>query len=355
LDVHFYASFALAMNWPEIEKSIQCDFADTVSMEDTRLVDLLFEKKQVPRKPRGAIPHDLGMPVEDPWFAPNAYRVQDVGRWKDINSKFVLLVYRIFSLTNDKVFLRKCWSSVLEAMEYLEAFDRDGDGLPENEGFPDQTYDVWTMKGISAYCSGLFLAAAEAIAAMAEKLGENAIAEKYQELVKRGKKIYDEKLWNGEYYNFDSSGGKHSNSIMADQLAGQWFAHACDLDPIVSHNRAKKALQTIYKYNVLRFADGMMGAVNGMRPDGKIDKSSIQSAEVWVGTTYAVAALMIHEGLLDEGLKTAEGVYQVTYKDKGYWFRTPEAWTKKGNFRASMYMRPLTIWAIWQALSSVKL
>ncbi len=354
LDVHFYASFALAINWPEIEKSIQYDFAAIVPMDDTRLVDLLFEKKQVHRKPRGAIPHDLGMPLEDPWFAPNAYRVQDVGRWKDLNSKFVLLVYRIFTLTNDEAFLRKCWSSVLEAMEYLEAFDRDGDGLPENEGFPDQTYDVWTMKEVSAYCSGLFLAASEAIAVMAERLGENAVADKYQQLAKRGKKIFDEKLWNGEYYNFDSSKGKHSDSIMADQLAGQWFAHVCGLSPIVSHDKARKALQTIFKYNVMGFVDGMMGAVNGMRPDGRIDGSSIQSAEVWVGTSYAVAALMIQEGLLDEGLKTAEGVYQVIYKNRGYWFRTPEAWTKKGNFRASMYMRPLTIWAIQHALSSVK-
>ncbi|MFX1563823.1 MAG: glycoside hydrolase family 116 protein, partial [Promethearchaeota archaeon] len=213
---------------------------------------------------------------------------------------------------------------------------------------------VWTMKGVSAYCSGLFLAAAEAVEAMAEKLGEKAVADKYRRLVKRGKKVFEEKLWNGEYYNFDSSGGKHSDSIMADQLAGQWFAHVCGLNPIVPQNRARKALETVFKYNVLGFADGMMGAVNGMRPDGRIDKSSLQSAEVWAGTTYAVAALMIHEGLIDKGLRTAEGVYQVTYKNQGYWFRTPEAWTRKGNYRASIYMRPLAIWAIEHALPSTK-
>jgi non-lysosomal glucosylceramidase len=353
-DVHFYASFALAMNWPEIEKSLQRDFAATVAMEDLRLVDLLFEKGRVPRKPRGAVPHDIGSPLEDPWIVANAYSAQDVGRWKDLNSKFVLQVYHIFALTKDEQFLRDCWPAVLEAMTYLERFDRDGDGLPENEGFPDQTYDVWTMKGVSAYCGSLFLAAAEAMIAMAERLNDDVVATKYGRIVERGKQVFEEKLWNGQYYNFDSGGGKHGNSIMADQLAGHWYAHACGLPPIVRSDRARKALETIFKFNVLHFAQGTMGAVNGMHPNGKVDTSSTQSAEVWTGTTYALAALMIYEGLLGEALQTAEGIYQVTYKTRGYWFRTPEAWTRNGDFRACSYMRPLAIWAIEQALSSAK-
>ena len=37
-----------------------------------------------------------------------------------------------------------------------------------------------------------------------------------------------------------------------------------------------KALETIYEYNVLKFANGQMGAVNGMKPDGTIDREYIQ-------------------------------------------------------------------------------
>ena len=37
-----------------------------------------------------------------------------------------------------------------------------------------------------------------------------------------------------------------------------------------------KALNTIYEYNVLKFANGQMGAVNGMKPDGTIDREYIQ-------------------------------------------------------------------------------
>jgi uncharacterized protein (DUF608 family) len=32
-----------------------------------------------------------------------------------------------------------------------QEFDKDGDGLIENSGFPDQTYDIWTVEGPSAY------------------------------------------------------------------------------------------------------------------------------------------------------------------------------------------------------------
>jgi non-lysosomal glucosylceramidase len=92
-----------------------------------------------------------------------------------------------------------------------------------------------------------------------------------------------------------------------------------------------------------------MGAVNGTRPDGSFDGSSEQSAEVWVGTTYALAAFMIGRGLLDEGWQTAEGAAAVTY-ERGLWFRTPEAYDADGNYRASTYLRPLSIWAIEEAL-----
>ncbi len=61
-------------------------------------------------------------------------------------------------------------------------------------------------------------------------------------------------------------------------------------------------MRTIHSRNVRGFAGGRMGAVNGTRPDGSVDASSEQSAEVWVGTSYALAAFMIGRGLVAGGL-----------------------------------------------------
>ena len=58
------------------------------------------------------------------------------------------------------------------ALDKLAEFDRDGDGLIENDNEPDQTFDMIPMSGPSAYCGGLWLAALGAGARMAELLGD---------------------------------------------------------------------------------------------------------------------------------------------------------------------------------------
>ena len=105
----------------------------------------------------------------------------------------------------------------------------------------------------------------------------------------------------------------------------------------------------MFERNVMGFHDGTMGAVNGPLGDGSVDHSSEQAEEVWVGTTYSLAALMLGRGLVDEAWKTASGAARVTYA-RGLWFRTPEAYDARGNFRASIYLRPLAIWTIEEAL-----
>lgn len=141
------------------------------------------------------------------------------------------------------------------------------------------------------------------------------------------------------------------------------------------------ALKSVFDLNVMSFADGQMGAVNGMRPEGVPDRSSVQSDEVWVGVVYGLAATMIHEvgqtsshiirfqikqnfqlspnkslgisqGLVEEGLRTAEGCYRAVWERMGMAFQTPEAYCEKGIYRSLAYMRPLSIWAMQLALNN---
>lgn len=105
------------------------------------------------------------------------------------------------------------------------------------------------------------------------------------------------------------------------------------------------AAHTIFDYNVKKFGDGNMGAVNGMRADGSV-VPNVEAREVWVGTTLGYAGMLMSVGMKDEAWKTVAGLYHVIYESKGYWFRTPEAWDVTGNFRAGMYMRPMGVWAV---------
>jgi hypothetical protein len=360
-DVHFYASFALLQLFPQIELSIQRDFATAVFKEDISTRKMLANGQSKPRKVKGAVPHDLGSPFEEPWRALNAYNLQDVSRWKDLGPKFVLQIYRDFqylcsiqsassSNTRKKSrkvevhfpsscvhlssgspprsgreqqqqehriddaisffesiecsesaenFLLAVFPAIISAMERTAEYDTDGDGMIENEGYPDQTYDIWTAEGIHAYCGGLWIAANEAAAQMCCVMGIFDRAEGFKLTASRARVAYIDKLWNGRYFNYDSSGtSSNSDSIMADMLAGHWYARLCGLPGVVPTNMALSCYETIFQYNVVKFGDGqLIGAVNGMKADGSVDNSCMQSREVWTGTTYALAAGMLHESL----------------------------------------------------------
>ncbi|XP_037414418.1 non-lysosomal glucosylceramidase-like [Triticum dicoccoides] len=355
-DVHFYASFALLSLFPELELSLQRDFARAVLHHDPRPMRTL-DGATVPRKVLGAVPHDVGL--RDPWFQLNAYMIHDPARWKDLNPKFVLQVYRDVAATGDAAFATAVWPAVYLAMAYMHQFDRDGDGMVENEGRPDQTYDFWSVSGVSAYTGGLWVAALQAAAAMARVVGDHGSEGYFLERYGRARRVYDGELWNGAYFDYDNSGGATSKSIMADQLAGQWYARACGLEPIVEEDKARSALGTVLDYNVMRVQGGAVGAVNGMRPDGAVDTSSIQSREVWPGVTYAVAAAMVHEGMPEAAFRTAKGAHDAGWGRDGfgYAFQMPEAWTADGGsgYRSLHYMRPLCIWAMQWALSPPEL
>jgi non-lysosomal glucosylceramidase len=349
LDVHFYAAFAVSRLFPRLQASISRAFAASVAVDDPTPVVVEATGEKAPRKVAGALPHDLGGPADDPLVRVNHYHFQESNGWKDLNPKFVLQAWRDRGDDPDPAgYLATVWPAVRAAIESMTRFDLDGDGLPEHDG-PDQTYDTWPMRGPSAYGGSLWLGALRAGSAMARAVGEEACAVLWDELFERASASFEALLWNGRSYDYDASGGPTSDSVMADQLVGQWYADTAGLGDIVPAEHARSVLRRIHELNVGDFGDGLIGAVNGMRPDGTVDRSSEQSQEVWTGTSYALAAFMIGRGLVDEGWSTAEGVARVTY-ERGLWFRTPEAYDREGNFRASMYLRPLAIWAIEEAL-----
>jgi non-lysosomal glucosylceramidase len=373
-DVHFYASFALLQLWPVLELSIQRDFARAVAVEDMDLRTMLGDGHVRPRKLAGSIAHDLGSPCEHPWKKPNIYNFQDVSQWKDLGPKFILQVYRdhMFVIkntsksSNPSKFLAALYDTCKRVMESCRRFDRDHDGMIENDGVPDQTYDIWSVTGVSAYCGGLWCAACSAMAAMAYCMDDAEAAALYDDLAAKARAVYDEQLWNGRYFNYDNNGGYSHDSIMADQLAGQWYCRVCDLPPVTEPAKAFSSYRTIFEHNVERFGNGrLLGAVNGMRPNGEVDSSALQAREVWTGTTYAVAAAMLLEAkalttadavpaladddqlaLVRMAFTTAQGIYEAGWKEFGYWFATPEGWERSGNYRSLGYMRPLAVWAI---------
>jgi len=94
--------------WPDIDKQVMRDFADTVPKDLNDRMVWVWKTQHSgqqafrERKTKGAVPHDMGVPNEDPFFQVNQFSWQDTNGWKDLNSKFVLMIYRDYVLTGSK-------------------------------------------------------------------------------------------------------------------------------------------------------------------------------------------------------------------------------------------------------------
>lgn len=370
LDVRLYGSFALMMLWPQLDKAVLRAFARAIPQADDRqrVIGYYYtigaESPLADRKTANATPHDLGAPNEHPWQKTNYTAYQDCNLWKDLASDFVLQVYRDFVFTGrtDIAFLAECWDGVVRSLHYLKTFDLDGDDIPENSGAPDQTFDDWRMKGISAYCGGLWLAALEAAIAIGTVLRdhsdsviigqdeygasdiEEAIAT-FESWFHQAQPIYQTTLWNGQFYHLDSE--SHSDVVMADQLCGQFYAHLLGLPNIVPIDCAHSALKSVYQSCFLNFYDGHFGIANGVRPDGSpVNPDDTHPLEVWTGINFGITAFLIQLGCRDEAMTVLNAVIHQIY-DNGLQFRTPEAITTVGTFRACHYLRAMAIWLVY--------
>ncbi len=392
-DVDSYCWHVLKL-WPELELQNMRFFARTVEIEDPAFKQYQYPivfPHEVPaskmnyywstNKVYGMMPHDLGSPRQRPWVILNAFDWQNGNVWKDLNPKFPLRAYRDFLATGvkDYHFLTEAFRASVLALDTLERrFADPQTHVPLNEGIPDQTYDTWRMEGQSAYISMLWLAALKATWTMGQELLEKGTPAlnpgHIKEAISRFKTWFEkgrealEKLWNeqGGYFTIDAT----KDDIMADQLFGVWYSSMLGLEDeeeerIIPLSKAKRTLRTIFEKNVLGFGQGLMGAVNGRKSDGG-QLFSQQGDEVWVGTSYALAANLALHGLRDEALRTAYGVYYIVYSPygHGYFFKTPEAYcnpeegqwnnpsVKYGEkvFRAMKYMRPGAVWALAEAL-----
>jgi non-lysosomal glucosylceramidase len=391
LDVRLYGGFATLLLWPELEKSIIRAFARAIPTANPkpRIIGYYYtmgEKDHLaPRKLKGATPHDLGAPNENPWIATNYTSYQDCNQWKDLSSDFVLQVYRAFHSTGstDIDFLVECWPAVVETLAYSKQFDTDGDGLIENSGAPDQTFDDWRLEGISAYCGGLWLGALSGAIAIGEILQSHnkapgnivILLAQYRRWWQHGRAAYQKQLWNGSYYRLDTGSG--SDVVMADQLCGQFCTSTMGLPDVVDAEFVAPTLDAIYDACFVKFNQytaqlgpqnqkfegaqtghfsaaelGMnIGCANGVRPDGSPQNpDDTHQLEVWTGINFGLAAFFAHAGKKAEAMEITEAVVQQIYQ-YGLQFRTPEAITAVGTFRACHYLRPMAIWAVYQTLT----
>ncbi|HJT78607.1 MAG TPA: GH116 family glycosyl hydrolase, partial [Gemmataceae bacterium] len=191
------------------------------------------------------------------------------------------------------------------------------------------TYDI-NFVGPNAFVGALYLAALEAAARMADVQGDHDFAGRCRAIAERGRQWSVENLWNGAYFIQRIPPGQptrfqYGDGCLADQLLGQNWADQVDLGHVYPADKVRTALQSIYRYN---WAPDV-AAQNRAHPpqrwfarpgeaglfictwprDHRMKEPVLYRDEVWTGTEYEVAACLLAEGMLREGLSIIRGIH----------------------------------------------
>ena len=174
----------------------------------------------------------------------------------------------------------------------------------------------------------------------------------------------DELLWGGEYYiqmidDVNKYRYQYGKGCLSDQILGQLLAHVAGLGYILPEEHVRRAVKSIFDYNfrtsfrdhhnvqrtyVLNDEKGLL--LCSWPKGGRPKLPFVYADEVWTGIEYHVAAHLIYEGFVDEGLTIVRAVRE---RHDGY-RRNPWNEVECGHH----YARSMASWALLTALSGFK-
>ncbi len=310
-DITYHASFGLVNLFPKLQKK-QMEMGAEFQRKDGRV-------------------HHL--------FKPDFQNVDNGFDRIDMNMQFVLMVLRDYLFTGDRDYLSSLWDNVKRAMDSIEKLDTDGDGLPDYDT-KRNTYDSWNFSGTPAYISFLWLAALKSAMIIAEKMSDKAYLDKWSDILEKGKVSLEEKLWNGEYYNLWRNETETDESLMSDQLDGEWFLRMMGISGNLSDERIRDVMKFIFKKNF----DSEAGLINAACYDNR--KTTIhtykncQAGAVWTGIGYAFSALALSVGLNEIADTEIQSIHNNQMRLGSFW----DHW-ECGHH----YTRPMSSWTTLHA------
>jgi uncharacterized protein (DUF608 family) len=323
----FYGTTLLARFFPDLEKNVIKQFAD-------------YQRRD------GAIPHCFGRQERwnDPYYEPQ--KITD-------NTEFVLMVWRDYYLWHDRAWAREMLPVVKKALKFAQTLDTDGDGLINEHAF--SYYDQWQFYGTAIYTCSIQLAALRAAEELAKAAGDDEYATYCYNWFSTAQKRVEELLWNGKYYRLynDPAASKKSETILHDQLIGQWYAYMYGLGEIFPKDHIESALEVVAETNS-KAAKGL-GLVTGVMPNGKPDMTppAVYAPYVTIGGVYCHSASCIYASKKELGLRFSEELWNHTaLKLKRPFNQAFNLNPNNGNFVAmDEYYSNMCVWDVFFALT----
>ncbi|MCL3780930.1 hypothetical protein EMN47_11105 [Prolixibacteraceae bacterium JC049] len=256
----------------------------------------------------------------------------------------VMRIYREHLMAPDSRFLKENWSKIKKSIQYMIDHDSEKTGKPDGilEGIQYNTLDrMWYGK--ISWISGLYAASLKAGEKMAKEVGDKSFAKKCAKIAALSYANISKELFNGEYFiqKLDPEHLDAPNSNIGchtDQLLGQYWSTQVGLGDILPNDKVKTALKSIMKYNYVDnygkylgsakipikrwYADDdEAGVIMCTFPKGGTDKApgKIRNeweklvvgyfSEVWTGQEHQLAAALIEEGMVEDGMKVVKAVH----------------------------------------------
>jgi uncharacterized protein (DUF608 family) len=274
----------------------------------------------------------------------------------------IIRLYRDWKLCGDNNFLQSVWQNAKKALEFaFDYWDSDGDNVLDSQ--QHNTYDI-EFYGPNSLVNSMFYGALKAAAEMAEAIGDQESSNRYKKALETGSAQMDKMLWDEDYYiqvidNIDKYKYQYGRGCLSDQLLGQLLCHVAGLGYILPEEHVKKAVESIFKNNFLAdfsnhnsvqrtyALNDEKGLILCSWPKGGRPRLPfIYSDEVWTGIEYQVAAHLIYEGFVEEGLTVVKAVRE---RHDGI-RRNPWNEVECGHH----YARSMASWAVITALSGYK-
>jgi len=252
----------------------------------------------------------------------------------------VLRAYREHLMSPDRSFLKRLWPRIKKAVLYLiKTWDPNGDGILE--GAQHNTLDA-AWYGKIPHLSSMYLAALRAAEEMAEEIGDIPFADRCRGIRVPGAERFVRELFNGEYF-VQILDPKHADApgvgsgCHIDQVLGQSWAFQVGLGRILPAREVRSALASLWKYNFTPdvglykpvFMPGRPFALpgeagllmctwpkGGLRPAWAKHWQFKYFNECMTGFEYQVAAHMIREGMVKEGLAICRAVHERYHPSK---------------------------------------
>jgi uncharacterized protein (DUF608 family) len=384
----YYEAFALAIpeNMMLFKEEVKVD--PSIGLDLKKFKETVAKVvKSTGKDPTGRMPH----------FFVGSFKRPDTYDRPDMNPEYVLISIRDAVWLGDLGLLKGLWETLKQAEESVlrihdeaglrliyhytpSGYEAMGQGVASlynwaphqlrmflastSSGYTYmpisvQTFDAWSFIGLSSFTSLTWIASLRAMMRAAELVGDIEYKERASKTYGEARDNLEKLLWNGRYFDlwYDPLSGKRDNACAAAQLDGQMYVSLLlNMGYLIEREKVLSALSSIYRHN---FSEDE-GLINGVYPGrsrpalqgdmllpndtGIRYTVGSQVDTPWTGIEFEVAAHMIYEGMVEEGLRVLRAVYD-RYAKYGLLWNHIEC--------GSYYYRAMDSWLVLMALQGL--